>query len=256
MKSGAAIVPFDFEGNNVRIVNRDGEAWFVLADVCRVLEIANVGNASARLKEHEQNSIRLTDVIRRGNPNVTIINEPGFYRLVLRSDKPAAERFQDWVVTEVLPSIRKTGSYSARQAEEPRRRELVLADEVLALKRLMLSTTDYAVGLENRIMDLERKAWQMPVDGWTRDWFEARMAAAGIKSYTELAERVCVSKSMLSFMLDGKRSTALPVARGLARELGVPLIEIARRTTGPAMEALLEAGALCAEKGHRAGSAV
>ncbi|MFT4080860.1 BRO family protein [Rhodomicrobium sp.] len=186
--------------------------------------------AASRLDDDEKGAHSVSTP--GGVQQMTVINESGLYSLILMSRKESAKRFKKWVTSEVLPSIRKTGSYSARQAEEPHRRELVLADEVLALKRLMLSTTDYAVGLENRIMDLERKAWQMPVDGWTRDWFEARMAAAGIKSYTELAERVCVSKSMLSFMLDGKRSTALPVARGLARELGVPLIEIARRTTG------------------------
>jgi prophage antirepressor-like protein len=253
MKSGNAIVPFDFEGKNVRIINRDANPWFVLADVCRALEIEKADRAASRLDDDEKGAHSVSTP--GGVQQMTVINESGLYSLILTSRKESAKRFKKWVTSEVLPSIRKTGSYSARQAEAPRRGELPLADEVLALKRLMLSTTDYAVGLENRIMDLERKSWQMPVDGWTRDWFEARMTAAGIKSYTELAERVCVSKSMLSFMLDGKRSTALPVARGLARELGVPLIEIARRTTGPAMEALLEAGALCAEKGRRAGSA-
>ncbi|WP_127076000.1 BRO family protein [Rhodomicrobium lacus] len=253
MNTGNAIVPFDFEGKNVRIINRDANPWFVLADVCCVLEIAQAASANRRLDADEKDV--LTMHTPGGVQQMTVINESGLYSLILTSRKESAKRFKKWVTSEVLPSIRKTGSYSARQAEEPRRGELPLADEVLALKRLMLSTTDYAVGLENRIMDLERKAWQMPVDGWARDWFEARMTAAGIKSFTELAERVCVSKSMLSFMLDGKRSTALPVARGLARELGVPLIEIARRTTGPAMEALLEGEALRAEKGRRAGSA-
>jgi hypothetical protein len=127
-----AIVPFDFEGNNVRIVTRDGEAWFVLADVCRVLEIANPRDAATRLKEHEKGSVALTDgTSNGGNPNVTIINEPGFYRLVLRSDKPAAERFQDWVVTEVLPSIRKGGSYSltAKAAGRLDRTLIALAGE-------------------------------------------------------------------------------------------------------------------------------
>jgi len=85
----------------------------VLADICAVLEIANSRDAAARLDNDEKNTVVLTDGI-RGNPNFTIINEPGMYRLVMRSDKPAARRFQKWLSREVIPSIRKTGSYNLR----------------------------------------------------------------------------------------------------------------------------------------------
>jgi prophage antirepressor-like protein len=105
-----AVVPFSFEGAAVRVVTRDGEPWFVLADVCGVLDIKNPSDAAGRLKPHEKNTLVLTEgILGRGNPNVTVINEPGLYRLILRSDKKQAEPFQTWVVTDVLPSIRKTG---------------------------------------------------------------------------------------------------------------------------------------------------
>lgn len=105
------IVPFLFEGKDVRVIrDASGDPWFVLADVCRVLEIRNPSMAAARLKDREKNTLSLTEGI-RGNPNVTIINHSGLYRLVLRSDKPQAERFQDWVVEDVIPTIRKTGRY-------------------------------------------------------------------------------------------------------------------------------------------------
>lgn len=67
----------------------DGEPWFVAADVCRALEISNSRDAVARLDEDEKNTVVLTDG-NRGNPNMTIVNEPGLYTLVLGSRKPEA----------------------------------------------------------------------------------------------------------------------------------------------------------------------
>lgn len=100
----------------MRLIDREGEPWFVLADVCRVLAITNSRNAAARLDDDEK-GVHQADTP-GGKQNLTIINEPGMYRLVLRSDKPAAKRFQKWVVKDVLPSIRKTGAYRAKEAGE------------------------------------------------------------------------------------------------------------------------------------------
>lgn len=103
---------FEFEGQGVRSLMQDDEPWFVLSDICRVLEITNVGNAAARLDEDEKNSIRNMDVnISRGNPNITIVNESGLYSLILTSRKEAAKRFKKWVTSEVLPALRRTGVY-------------------------------------------------------------------------------------------------------------------------------------------------
>lgn len=107
-----AIIPFDFEGTEVRVIDRDGEPWWLHAEVCAVLEIANTGNASARLDEDEKATIQIAD---SGNLNAdrTIINESGLWSLVLTSRKPAAKRFKKWITSEVIPSIRKTGGYIA-----------------------------------------------------------------------------------------------------------------------------------------------
>lgn len=111
------ILPFNFEQQAVRVVTREGQPWFVLADLCEVLEIANVGNAAARLKDTEKDNIRLTDAIGRSQ-RIVVASEAGFYRLVLRSDKPQAEKFQSWVTGEVLPSIRRTGGYMVSAPDE------------------------------------------------------------------------------------------------------------------------------------------
>lgn len=92
----------------VRTVIREGQPWFVAADVCRVLEIDPT--ATRRLDEDEKDTLRLTQGT-SGNPNVTIVNEPGLYVLVLGSRKPEAKAFKRWITHEVIPAIRKTGAY-------------------------------------------------------------------------------------------------------------------------------------------------
>lgn len=94
----------------IRTVLRQGEPWFVAADVCKVLDVDPT--ATRRLDDDEKDTLRLTQGT-SGNPNVTIVNEPGLYALVLGSRKPEAKAFKRWITHEVIPSIRKTGSYSA-----------------------------------------------------------------------------------------------------------------------------------------------
>jgi len=107
------VIPFSFHRDNedfeVRVVARGGEPWFVLGDVCRVLGLGNPSMAARRLRDCEKGVIPIDTP--GGAQETAIISEQGLYRLVLRSDKPQAVEFQDWVVGEVLPSIRKTGSY-------------------------------------------------------------------------------------------------------------------------------------------------
>jgi len=120
MEQNTALQIFHFREQQVRTILIDGNPWFVIADACKVLEIANVGNAISRL---DQDGIRQADVIDSigRSQQTTVGNEPNLYRLIFRSDKPQAKAFQDWVYGEVLPAIRKTASYSltSRQQEVP-----------------------------------------------------------------------------------------------------------------------------------------
>ncbi|MFT4077850.1 Bro-N domain-containing protein [Rhodomicrobium sp.] len=100
---------FNFENNTVRVLERDGEPWFVLAYVCRVLELRS-DNVSRSLASDEKNTHYITGG-NRGNPNVTIVNESGLYSIIMTSRKESARRFKKWVTSEVLPMIRKTGMY-------------------------------------------------------------------------------------------------------------------------------------------------
>ncbi|MBQ3970303.1 MAG: phage antirepressor KilAC domain-containing protein [Clostridia bacterium] len=90
----------------------DNEPWFVLKDVCVVLEMGanRAGEIVKRLEKDEYDSIGLTDSLGR-EQNAYIINESGLYSVILRSDKPQAKPFRKWVTSEVLPDIRKHGAY-------------------------------------------------------------------------------------------------------------------------------------------------
>lgn len=109
------IQKFDFKGAPLRtLTDKAGEPWFVAKDVCDILGLENSRKATAELDSDEKNTVTISDGI-AGNPNKTIISEPGLYRLVMKSRKPEAKEFQRWVTHEVLPSIRKHGGYMAGQ---------------------------------------------------------------------------------------------------------------------------------------------
>lgn len=104
------VIPFNFDGLPIEAIVRDGEPWFVLGRVCRVLGLDNPSYVASRFPEDEKGSLAI-DYPPYGLRDTTIINEHGLYRLVLTSRKPEAERFKSWIVKEVLPAIRKTGGY-------------------------------------------------------------------------------------------------------------------------------------------------
>ena len=105
------IIIFNHLGNNVRVMtDEQGEPLFVLKDVCNALGITNTRNVSARLDE-DMKGVCPVDTL-GGTQQLTVINEPGLYEVIIRSDKPEAKAFRRWVTSEVLPSIRKHGMYA------------------------------------------------------------------------------------------------------------------------------------------------
>ena len=113
-----------FEGSTIRTVIQDGEVWLAGADVCRALGIVNPTRGLSGLDADEKMTLHLAKGHcagqRGGARSLTYINEPGVYRLTMRSDKPKAKAFTRWLAHEVLPAIRRTGHYmipSAKDAE-------------------------------------------------------------------------------------------------------------------------------------------
>ena len=115
----------------VRTVMQDGEPWFVAADVCKALEIPNVGQSLSRLDDDEKTNTIISNDGKRGNPTRTLVNEPGLYSLVLSSRKKEAKEFKRWITHEVIPSIRKHGIYATPSAAEK-----ILSDPDYGIKLL------------------------------------------------------------------------------------------------------------------------
>ncbi len=111
----ANIQVFEYQNNKVRTVDVGGEAWFVLKDVCDVLHMdtSKLKQVADRLDDDEKG--RYSVPTPGGEQATWIINESGLYHVILRSDKPEAAPFRRWVTNDVLPAIRKTGSYNAPQ---------------------------------------------------------------------------------------------------------------------------------------------
>ena len=92
---------FDFESYKVRVVVKNGEPWWILKDVCCVLDLSSPHKVSDRLDEDERSLIPLTDSTGRLQKTIAV-NESGLYSVIIRSDKPTAKKFRKWVTSEVL----------------------------------------------------------------------------------------------------------------------------------------------------------
>lgn len=101
---------FNYNNNQIRTEMIDSEPWFCAKDVCDVLELNNISEATRGLREKDLTSV----VLNSGGQNreMLFVSESGLYQLIFRSRKPEAEQFRYWIADEVLPAIRKTGGYS------------------------------------------------------------------------------------------------------------------------------------------------
>ena len=142
MSDRGALEVFNFQGAPVRHVIINGEPWWVLVDVCAVLGIANSRNVAARLPADEVSTATVDTYV------ATVVSEAGLYRVVIRSDKPAAEPFLRWITHEVLPSIRRTGQYGASPA---------LTDDQIVHQALQI-TQHRVAELEDTVAELAPKA--------------------------------------------------------------------------------------------------
>jgi prophage antirepressor-like protein len=183
------VVPFQFDGAAVRVqVSAAGDPWFNAADVCAALGFGNHRQAiDSHVDSDDVQKLDATDSLGRSQPT-NHINESGVYALIFGSTKPVARKFRRWITTEVLPQIRRTGSYSAApvvpqtlaqalrlaadQAEQLERQAALIAEQsadVEALKRLantdgLLTPRDAAKAIGVGPTALNR--W-LDAHGWT-----------------------------------------------------------------------------------------
>jgi len=102
---------FHFSGDEVRVVKKDNESWWVAKDLCNVLSIRNSRDALTRLDEGEK-GVALIDTP-GGKQKLAVVSESGVYTLILTSRKPENKQLKRWIMRELLPTIGKTGGYIA-----------------------------------------------------------------------------------------------------------------------------------------------
>ncbi len=124
MSNQSQLSTFNFESNSIRTLAINNEPWFIAKDVCDTLKISNVSDALLKLDDDEKATIGLTDSqAGNGAQSISIISESGMYTLILRCRDAVKKgsvphRFRKWVTSEVLPQIRKTGSYSKTTVDQ------------------------------------------------------------------------------------------------------------------------------------------
>jgi len=136
-----SVIPFSFNSNEVRTIIKDDAVWFVASDIAKALSYDEASKLTRMLDDDEQG--RHIVETPSGDQEMNIINESGLYHALIKSRKPEAKPFRKWVTGEVLPTIRKTGSYSA--PEKPTKQVLIgglTIDQCDAIKALVKARAD------------------------------------------------------------------------------------------------------------------
>lgn len=121
---------FNFNGLQLRALYKNGEPWFVAADVARVLEYRTANDMFRGIDDEEKGYEKVRTP--GGLQTMTIVNESGLYTAIVRANAPRAKPFRQWVTQEVLPTIRKTGQYQAPQGQTLEQRSLAVLQELMA----------------------------------------------------------------------------------------------------------------------------
>ncbi|MBG4448733.1 phage antirepressor [Pseudomonas aeruginosa] len=228
----STITPFNFDGAAVRVITIEREPWFVARDVADVLGYAKPENAIARHCRAQ------TTTPKQGGGLISIIPERDVYRLIMRSKLPAAERFEEWVVGEVLPSIRKTGSFNnvpavpqslpealrlaADLAERNNQLQLTVAEQAPKVEALdRIATADGAMCITNAAKDLQVR----PKDlfKWLQEhqWIYRRTGGSGWLAYQQRIQQGLLEHKVTTVeRSDGSEKVVeqvLVTAKGLTR---------------------------------------
>lgn len=197
------------EFGELRTAERNGETWFCLADICRPLGLMTK-DVRERLKEDRVVTIPHTDRIGRPK-NMVFVDESNLYRAIFQSRKPEAERFTDWVTEEVLPSIRKTGGYSAKP--------MTLTENVAAQAQILLEQEKRLTRIEQRVETALTAIARPSGDTWVEDM---KAAIAAYCKATGLTD--AVGRGRLYAMLDREANCSTDVRltrlRGRKKEAG------------------------------------
>lgn len=243
----SALIPFNFDGAAVRVVTINGEPWFVAKDVAEVLGYSNSRKAvrdhckAAKPIGGNESFLPMPVGVNESftlDPQTNIIPERDVYRLVMRSKLPAAERFEEWVVGEVLPSIRKTGNYSAVPAvpqslpealrlaadlaERNGQLQQVVAEQATKVEALdRIATADGSMCITNAAKDLQMRPKDLFAWLQAHQWIYRRAGGAGWLAYQNRIQQGLLEHKVATVSRsDGSEKVAeqvLVTAKGLAR---------------------------------------
>lgn len=161
-----SISVFHYTDKDIRTVVIDGEAWFVANDICEMLDIASSRTALTRLGD-SMKGVHTMDTL-GGPQDMAIINEAGLYKLAFTSRKPEAEGFTDFVAGTILPTIRKTGQYSAKpmtQAELLAAQAQIMVD----LERRQAQVEAVSTATVEKVKQMAEAVTSPISDGWKDD---------------------------------------------------------------------------------------
>ena len=239
------------EFGEIRTVTVNNEPMFCLTDVCRALELTNPAMVKARLNEKGINSI--DTLTKGGNQKLLYINESNLYKTIFQSRKESAERFSDWVTSEVLPSIRKNGIYATdnvidnilnnpdfgiellTKLKEEREAKEIAEKKVIGLEKenglLVQKVLEWA---DRPLINALVRAYGYSIDGdyrkaWT-DFKKELLYRYGInlnaRKTAHLNAGGSKSKKTLDFINDDELQQAISTAVALCRDNDVDISEI------------------------------
>jgi len=153
---------WNYENSKVRTVEINGEIWFVAKDVAAVLNYSNPRDAVSRHVDEEDKGVVKHDTL-GGVQNLAIINESGVYALIFGSKLPTAKQFKRWVTSEVLPSIRHTGSYGIDNTLSPELQVLIQHERTMQEQQKQLDAVQNKVDAIQEIFTLTPENWKKDV---------------------------------------------------------------------------------------------
>ena len=171
---------FDFKGQQIRVVEIDGNPWFIATDVRKVLGVSQAGSNFTFLAEDEVMRIPRGFSSGKGGGTANILSESGLYKFALRSNKQAAKPFQDWVTKVVLPAIRKDGAYVMGEEKvatgEMSEDELVLKAFGIMQRKLERLTAEKAA-LQHKVDHLTIRQFEVDIGVYLSQSQKNRMAS-------------------------------------------------------------------------------
>lgn len=189
----------NIEFGKVRVQVINNEAWFCLKDVCDILNINNVSQLKTRLKEDGVITNEVIDNLGRVQ-EATFINESNLYKVIFQSRKKEAEKFTDWVTSEVLPAIRKTGGYI--NGEKNMTEEELVAQAFLVVNRKLEEKTkeNEVLKQNNSKLIVENQIMQPKAE-----YFDDLVDRSLLTSFRETAKELKVKeKTFINFLLEHK----------------------------------------------------